>query len=138
MIESNDTVSDVLRKVGDATYNLMKAYFPLLREGKAPRMPQDLNRGNFRRLRTDRDSLIDWNRSSETIYNKVRAITFPYPGAIAFINNEKYRVWKCDIVKFPIARDLAPGSLAATLYDQSLIMKTGDGFVRLMTYEKIL
>ena len=32
LIEDNDYISDVLEKVDKATYNLMHAYFPLLRK----------------------------------------------------------------------------------------------------------
>jgi len=136
-IDFEDTIKEVLAKVGDATYNLMRAYFPLLREGKAPRMQQNLWDGNFRRLRKERDSKIDWNRNSLFIYNKVRAITHPYPGATAFINNEKYKIWKCQILNFRLGEHLAPGSLVATLFDNSLVVRTRDGFIQVMKYEKI-
>ena len=137
VIDFEDTVSDVLVKVGDASYNLMKAYFPLLREGKAPRTEQNIGEGNFRRLRTDRDSTIDWNRNSVFIYNKVRAITSPYPGAIATVADQRYRIWKCKIIDFNVGSELAPGTLVATLYDNSLVMRTRDGFLRVMDYERI-
>ncbi len=136
-IDFEDTVKDVLAKVGDATYSLMKAYFPLIREGKAPRLVQDIRQGNFRRLRKDKDSAIDWNTNSLFIYNKVRAITHPYPGAIGVIDKEKYRIWKCEILDFPFGEHLPAGSLVATLFDSSLVVKTRDGFIRVIQYERI-
>lgn len=136
-IDFEDTIKDVLEKVGDATHNLMKAYFPLIRVGKAPRTPQDIHQGNFRRLRKEKDSKIDWNKNSVFIYNKARAITYPYPGAIAVIGDQAYKVWKCEILDFPFGAALIPGSLVAKLYDDSLIVKTRDSFVRVITYEKI-
>jgi methionyl-tRNA formyltransferase len=137
IIDFEDTIKEVLVKVGDATYNLMKAYFPLLREGKAPRLQQNLCQGNFRRLRKERDSEIDWNRNSLFIYNKVRAITHPYPGATAIINNDNYKIWKCGILDFRLGEHLAPGSLVAMLFDNSLVVRTRDGFIRVMKYEKV-
>ncbi|MGZ5189386.1 MAG: methionyl-tRNA formyltransferase [Flavisolibacter sp.] len=136
-IDFEDTIKDVLAKVGDATYNLMKAYFPLIREGKAPRLVQDIRQGNFRRLRKERDSEIDWNKNSLFIYNKVRAITYPYPGAIAIINNDRYKIWKCKILNFPLGEHLAPGSLVGTLFDNSLVIKTRNGFIQVIKYERI-
>jgi methionyl-tRNA formyltransferase len=136
-IDFEDTIQNVLSKVGEATYSLMKAYFPLLREGKAPRLAQDIRQGNFRRLRTDRDSEIDWNRNSVFIYNKVRAITHPYPGANATINNEKYKIWKCQIIDFSLGDHVAPGTLVATLFDNSIVIRTRDGFVRITKFDKL-
>ena len=136
-IDFEDTIKDVLAKVGDATYNLMKAYFPLIREGKAPRLVQDIRQGNFRRLRKEKDSEIDWNKNSLFIYNKVRAITHPYPGATGVINKGKYSIWKCGMLNFPLGEHLAPGSLVATLFDNSLVIRTRDGFIRIINYEII-
>ena len=67
----------------------MRAYFPLLRQGRAPRRKQDLNEGSFRRLRTDQDSIINWDECL-CCYKKVRAISKPYPGA----NRENSKILK--------------------------------------------
>lgn len=136
-IEYNDYISDVLKKFDDATYNLMRAYFPLLRKGEAPRTQQDLNKGNFRRLRTDQDSLIDWDRNSIEIYNKIRAISKPYPGAIGIINGKKYRIWKSEMTSFNFGESSVPCSLVARLFDGSLIIKTRDSFIRILDHELI-
>jgi methionyl-tRNA formyltransferase len=136
-IEFEDTVKDVLDKVADASNNLMKAYFPLLREGKAPRIPQEIGSGNFRRLRNAKDSEIDWNKNSVFIYNKVRAITNPYPGATATIDGRRYIIWKCELISFPIGEQLPAGSLVATLFDGSLVMRTRNGFLRVTDRETI-
>jgi methionyl-tRNA formyltransferase len=136
-IDFEDTIKEVLQKVGCATNNLMKAYFPLIREGKAPRVPQKIQEGNFRRLRNDKDSEINWNRNSLFIYNKVRAITHPYPGATAMIDNKTYKIWKCEILDFQFGKHLNPGSTVATLHDNTLIIKTRDGFLRVISYAKM-
>ena len=136
-IDFEDTVKDVLFKVGEATYSLMRAYFPLIREGKAPRLAQDIRQGNFRRFRNDKDSEIDWNTNSLFIYNKVRAVTHPYPGALGTIDKGRYRIWKCEMLDFPLGEHLAPGSLVATLFDSSFVIKTRNGFIRITEYNSI-
>ena len=137
VIDFEDTIEDVLAKVASASQNLMRAYFPLIRVDKAPRTPQNIQEGNFRRLRNDKDSEINWNTNSVFIYNKVRAITYPYPGAMTTLNNERYRVWKCSITDFPFGENLEPGTVVATLYDNTLIIRTRNGFVRLTKLERI-
>jgi len=135
-IEVNDYINDVLDKVDAATYNLMYAYFPLLRNDRAPRKKQNLNEGNFRRLRKEIDSIIDWNKNSNAIYNKIRAISRPYPGARGLIDKIQYTVWESEVVDtFPFGENEAPGTLIAKLYDNSLIVKTRDSFLRVLKYE---
>jgi len=130
-IENSDYVSDVLDKVNRASYNIMKAYFPLLRKGLIEYRKQDLSIGNFRRLRSDLDSEINWNSNSQVIYNKVRAVARPYPMAFFLLNDERYYVNRSEIISFDIGEDEEPGTLVATLFDDSLVFKTKDGFIRL-------
>jgi methionyl-tRNA formyltransferase len=98
-IENNDYISDVLEKCDQAAHNLMYAYFPMIRKGIEIRKPQKISEGNFRRLRNDNDSIIDWNKNGEVTYNKIRAISTPYPGAYFLHKNEKIRVWKAVFIK---------------------------------------
>jgi len=93
-IEKNDYINDVLNKCDNAIYNLMRAYFPLVRKGIAPRKPQNINEGNFRRLRDEKDSLINWDTNGDVIYNKIRAISRPYPGAYFIYKKKKIKIWE--------------------------------------------
>lgn len=137
-IAPDDYINDVLDKVDGATYNLMYAYFPLLRQGKAPRKRQDPTQGTFRRLRKDRDSLIDWNQPSEHICNKIRAVSHPYPGAWGWIDNVKVRIWRGEVCRnFSYGHDVLPGTVVARLYDGTRIIRTRDGFIRITESENI-
>ena len=41
-----------------------------------------------------RDGRIDWKKSADEIYNLIRAVTEPYPGAFALLDNdEKIIIW---------------------------------------------
>lgn len=136
-IEETDYVNDILDKCDLAIYSLVHAYFPLLRNELAPRKKQDLNQGNFRRLRKDIDSLINWNKTSRTIYNKIRAISQPYPGAFFYEDNQKITVWASEIIEdFKFGINEKPGTKICELYDQSLIYKTKDGFIRFIKWKK--
>lgn len=136
VIEENDYVNDVLNKVDAATLNLMRAYFPLIREGKAPRRQQSINEGNFRRLRDDKDSELNWNTNARVIYNKIRAISKPYPGVKAVIEHSAYRIYEAKIVHFPFETACLPGDVAAKLYDDSWIIKCRDAYIQIINYEK--
>lgn len=139
-IEKEDYISDILDKVDIATENLMKAYFPLLRQGLAKPKKQDLSEGSFRRLRNAGNSVINWNSNSETIYNKVRAISHPYPGATTTLKIEgkdcNLAVWRSEIVEnFPYGKESKPSTVVAKLFDSSLVVKTRDAFLRIAEYD---
>jgi len=44
--------------------------------------------------RKPEDGLIDWHRPFLEIYNLIRALTTPYPGAFTYLNGEKCFIWK--------------------------------------------
>jgi len=44
--------------------------------------------------RMPEDGKIDWSKSVFEIYNLIRAVTHPYPGAFAQVGNEKVMIWK--------------------------------------------
>ncbi len=136
-IRLNDYITDILDKVDYATLSLMRTYFPMIRMGIAPRRKQDINVGTFRRLRTSRDSIINWNYDSIDIYNKIRAIANPYPGAIGNIGGGDYKIVKSELLEFEFGENEVPGTLIATLYDGSMIVKTRDGCLRIMNFSKL-
>lgn len=105
-IASNDYINDILDKVDAASLNLIRAYFPLLRKGFLKGVKQDLSVGSFRRLRSADDSIIKWDRNSVEIYNKIRAISHPYPGATTKFDDKTMLVWKSEIISsFPFPVD---------------------------------
>ena len=135
-IRHEDYIKDILDKIDDATYNIMRAYFPLLRTGRLVAKTQNLDEGSFHRLRNERDSIINWNSNTDDIYNKIRAISHPYPGALTELDGKRILVWKSEeIVSLPFGQNEKPGSLVARLYDNSLIIKTRDSFLRITEWE---
>ena len=133
-IEENDYIIDVLRKVNNSTENLIKSMFPKIRSGIIPRKVQNLENGTFRRLRTNKDSIIDWNQNAKNIYNLIRAISDPYPNAIAIFNDKEFKVHRSEIItknKFISFTDMRPGKIIAKLFDESMIISTKDNFLRI-------
>lgn len=137
-IELNDYLIDVLDKIDDATYNLMHANFQLLRKGIIEPKKQTLSEGNYRRLRTSLDSKINWNSNSINIYNKIRAISDPYPCAEAIVEDKELKIIRGSVLeKFNFGNELTPGKLVAKLYDGSLVIKTKDTFILIEKYRYI-
>lgn len=74
--------------------------------------------------------------NSVEIYNKIRAISHPYPGATTKFDDKTMLVWKSEIISsFPFPVDTKPGTIVAQCYDNTLIVKTRDAYLRLTEYE---
>lgn len=93
-IEFTDTSQDVFWKVRDAARRVMARNWPLLREGRAPRRPQDESLATKFGRRQPSDGWIDWTLPAAEIYNLVRAVTHPFPGAFTHLDGRKLFIWK--------------------------------------------
>ncbi len=67
---------------------------PLIRTGKAPRLVQDAVKASYFGGRKPEDGRINWSWTAIKIYNLIRAVTDPYPGAFSFLpDGTKVLVW---------------------------------------------
>lgn len=130
VISPNDYISDVLDKVDDATYNLMKAYFPLVRRGLIGVRKQRIEDGTFRRLRDTRNLQINWNVNNTEIYNKIRAVSKPYPGAETILDGMHYKIWRSELLdNFYLGEAAKVGGVVARLHDESFVVKCRKGYL---------
>ncbi len=123
-IAFSDTAHDLFVKVSDAAVAVLSRAWPLLRDGLAARTPMDLSAGNYCRGRKAEDGVIDWNRSAVEIYNLIRGVTRPYPGAFTFLNGEKIIIWSA----WPQEGTAQPGVVVAT---GPLLVGTGQGLLEI-------
>ena len=86
----HETWVDVRSKVHEATAELLAEEVPRLLGGTAIRIPQDPERAGYFHRRSADDGLIDWSAPVLRIYNLVRALVAPHPGA--FYENGTTRV----------------------------------------------
>ena len=131
-IEQNDYVKDILSKINQSTYNLLKTYFPLLLSGKAPRIKQDETQANYRRLRTDNDSLINWNSNTDKIYNLIRAVSFPYPKAWTLYKGEKIKINYASMIDFTFKEFYffeKTGTIIGNMKGFGYLIKTRNGII---------
>ncbi|MFD2178159.1 bifunctional UDP-4-amino-4-deoxy-L-arabinose formyltransferase/UDP-glucuronic acid oxidase ArnA [Veronia pacifica] len=55
---------------------------------------QDESKASYFGRRTPADGEIDWQKSAREIFNLVRAVTEPYPGAFTFLGEKKVIIWQ--------------------------------------------
>lgn len=93
-IEFEDTALTLYRKVCAKARELLEEVLPLIKKGIAPRTPQDSQLASYFGGRKPEDGKIDWHWPVIRIYNLVRAVTEPYPGAFTSLpGGEKLFIW---------------------------------------------
>lgn len=125
-IAVEDTALTLSRRLLTAARELVGAAYPLIVSGRAPRIPQDHAAATRFSRRRPADGLIDWRASAWRIYNLVRAVTRPFPGAFTFWEDRRVLVWEA---RPPGRRPSAapPGRVLGVGAGQSLEVATGDG-----------
>jgi methionyl-tRNA formyltransferase len=132
-IDDNDTALSLYRKIVPLGADLVREYHPLIVEGCAPRRPQDLATGSYWGRRRPEDGRIDWRWPARRIYNLVRAVTHPYPGAFCFFNGRKLMVWRSAISLESGCRG-APGAVLGRR-GEAIEVAAGEGSVLLISLQ---
>jgi methionyl-tRNA formyltransferase len=131
-IDGTDTARTLFGKLCRAAGELLREFLPLIRDGRAPRVPQDLRAGSYFGGRRPQDGHIDWKEPAVTIYNLIRAVTDPYPGAFAWLpDGRKIVVWWA-------LPEGGPGSAPAGTVEvegRYVHVRTGSGRLRLLQVE---
>jgi methionyl-tRNA formyltransferase len=105
-------------------------------QGKLPRRPNPLTEGSYFGGRKPEDGRIDWTKSAMSIYNLIRAVAPPYPGAFAELSGEKVILTKSSLPLDPgvalspsQAAILKKSGLGMHLVDNRYFGLCGDGKV---------
>ena len=85
--------------------------------------------------RTAADGKIDFRMRTREIYNLIRGVAAPFPGAFAYVRGLKLTVWEAhpfdEMMDFS---DYAPGQVI-DIFDGKLIVRTVDGSLLIDRYE---
>ncbi len=89
-----ETARSLYGKLCEETENLLDHVLPLIKNGSAPRTPQDPQKASYFGGRRPEDGRIDWSWEAARIFNLVRALTEPYPGAFTFLpQGDRILIW---------------------------------------------
>ncbi|MBJ6723284.1 formyltransferase [Geomesophilobacter sediminis] len=128
-IDFTDTAYDVFNKVTDAAVKVLARAYPQLVAGTAARIPMDLAQGSYFGGRRPEDGRIDWEKSAVEIYNLIRGVTHPYPGAFTHLGATRFLIWKAR----PVEGKGEPGQIVSLA---PLRVGTGDGLLEILVLQK--
>jgi len=93
-ISQKDDAKDLYNKILDSMAVQIKDFTLALANGTAEFTSQDHSKATNWRKRTRKDGLIDWRMQAVDIYNLIRALAKPYPGAEFQCFDELQLVWE--------------------------------------------
>ncbi len=128
-IGPEDTAKDVFSKCVPAARAVLERQIDALTSGTAPRRVQDEAIATYFKGRTPEDGRIDWTQDANRIFNLVRAVTQPYPGAFTMVEGKKMLIWWAKPLKAGIG---APGQVVSV---DPFMVNTGNGVLEIVNWE---
>ncbi|WP_407362928.1 bifunctional UDP-4-amino-4-deoxy-L-arabinose formyltransferase/UDP-glucuronic acid oxidase ArnA [Pseudomonas luteola] len=125
-IAQDDTAHTLHAKLREASRQLLVEILPRLAHGDVQEVTQDDSKASYFGRRTPADGELDWTRPASELYNLVRAVTQPYPGAFSFVGDRKLIVWQAQAVD--TRHDQKPGAVVSL---DPLRIACGDGVLEI-------
>ena len=132
-IGPRDTAEQAFRKVLPCARTVIARQIDALLAGTAPETPQDEAQANYFGGRKPEDGRIIWTQTSTQIFNLIRAVTDPYPGAFTEIGGARLMVWWAE--SDSKAAENQRGDPGEVLSLVPLVVATGDGALELTKTE---
>ncbi|MHB8414657.1 MAG: formyltransferase [Acidiferrobacteraceae bacterium] len=92
-IGPRDTARQVFDRVTAAACRVLARSIDPLKEERAIMRPQDESQASYFGGRTPEDGRIDWTWPASRIFNLIRAVTHPYPGAFTTVRGHRLFLW---------------------------------------------
>jgi methionyl-tRNA formyltransferase len=128
-ISPQDTAEQAFRQVLPCGRALIARQIDALLAGTAVSTPQDEAAASYFGGRKPQDGQIDWTRPATEIFNLIRAVADPYPGAFTEVAGAKLMIWWAEIL--PESKG-APGEILAL---EPLVIATGAGALQITRSE---
>ena len=130
LISEDDDAASLYEKVVLVAMQQIRDFLPTLAYGPVCSVKQDLTASNIWRKRGYGDGQIDWRMSARSIYNLVRGLSSPYPGAHFLLGGKEIKVWKVKMV-FGVPENYEPGRVVMKT-KQQIVIKCGEDAIALL------
>ena len=115
--------------------NLIRKLLKAYEEGNITIRRDSKDFDSWYEKRTAADGKVDFHARTREIYNLIRGVAAPFPGAFAFVGEEKIIIWEAqpfdEIMDFS---NYAPGEVM-DVFDGHPIVRTVDGSLLIKKYE---
>lgn len=98
-ISEDEYVAEIIDRQCILYSEMVSEIISLANNNRIVLIPQDESTATYSIWRNPEDCLIDWSKSSKEIYNLIRAVSNPYPGAYTFYKDNKIIINKASIIQ---------------------------------------
>ena len=108
-LSSKEDIKDLHNKVNKTYPNMVEETIQRIIKKIKPKK-QNIKFKRYLKQRSDKDGEIKWDHMTDfQVFNLVRGITKPYPGAFYFSKKNKFRLFECKISK--LSKVIKPGEI---------------------------
>lgn len=99
-IRLEDTIVDIIARTNDLFPEMLVQTVEEIESNSVNPTPQDRSEGSYFHSRKPRDGEIRWGKyTARQIYDLVRALNGPYPGAFTYFNGDKLKIWEAGLIE---------------------------------------
>ena len=110
-ITAYDTCATLYEQVALSNREMLLRLVPRLLAGERPGRPQPHTGERVLPRRRPADGRLDWSRPSQAVYDFVRALTRPYPGAFSWLDGRRWWIWQAALLPPGLPAAAAPGEI---------------------------
>ena len=129
-ISPRDTAEQAFRKALPCARRILERQIDALLAGTAHETQQDHSRATYFTGRKPGDGRIEWTQTTARVFNLIRAVTDPYPGAFTDVGAARLMVWWAEPASRPAGAE--PGEILSL---EPLVVATADGALELTRIE---
>lgn len=132
-IFKSDNAQSLYDKISKIAISQIEEFLPKLQNQNFAVLKQKKNSSNFWRKRTKLDGLIDFRMTSAAIFNLVRALSKPYPGAYLIYKGKDVTIWNVKKIYFK-KYNIECGKILK-ISDNKILVKTYDSAIEIFEHE---
>lgn len=110
-ITSYDSCQTIYEGVAESNRDMILRLMPKLLNGERPATPQPHSSEPLLPRRRPADGNLDWSAGSASVYDFVRGLTRPYPGAFSRLDGQRWTIWACALQPSRAVVDGPPGEV---------------------------
>ena len=109
-VNSDDDAGSRYDKLTTTALSQLTEITSKLNHGSLLSVPQAPNNASSWRKRSKLDGQIDWRMPARSIFNLIRALSRPYPGAHCIVDGSEIKIWKSKVIS-ESSIDIEPGKV---------------------------
>ncbi|HWO90960.1 MAG TPA: methionyl-tRNA formyltransferase, partial [Methylomirabilota bacterium] len=110
-----DSCLSIYEHVAESNRAMILRLLPKLLDGERPATRQPPSDDPVLSRRRPSDGRLDWSTNSGRVYDFVRALTRPYPGAFSWLGGQRWTIWACALPPERGSVDGRPGEVIGSV-----------------------